>query len=93
MAKRKEESADTYPGVDEDDEDAWGVDELDELEEDSDEEDEGDVDEDEEGEKLVKDDEEAESEPVAQRKDGDVDAPAVVQHMYGWLEMSREREA
>ena len=79
LSKRKEEHADEYPGVDEDDEDAWGVDELDELEEESEEEDE-DVDEeaDEEGKKLVKDDEEAENEPVAQEKDKDVDALADV---------------
>ena len=78
LGKRKEESADSYAGVDEDDEDAWGVDELDELEEESDEEDEGDVSEDEEGEKLVKDDQAAENEPVAEKKDKDVDALADV---------------
>lgn len=74
LSARKEAKAAEYPGVDEDDEDAWGVDELDELEEeDSDDEDEEEEVEDEEEEKVVKDAEKAENEPVGQVKDGEVD--------------------
>ncbi|PPJ56310.1 hypothetical protein CBER1_00635 [Cercospora berteroae] len=74
LEKRKEDSAEKYPGVDEDDEDAWGVDELDELEdEDSDEEDEEDDDVEAEEEKVVKEADAAEAQPVAQKKDADVD--------------------
>jgi Ran GTPase-activating protein 1 len=74
LDKRKEEHADEYSGVDDDDEDAWGIDELDELEEeDEDEEDEVDVDEQDAEEKIVKDADIAESEPVAQEKDAEVD--------------------
>ncbi|KAM0715119.1 hypothetical protein Q7P37_009584 [Cladosporium fusiforme] len=75
LSARKEAKAAEYPGVDEDDEDAWGVDELDELEdEDSDDEAEeiSDVEEEEE-EKVVKDAETAEQLPVGQVKDGEVD--------------------
>ena len=75
LAQRKEESADSYPGVDEDDEDAWGLDELDELE-DEDEEDEDDEardDVEDEEESIVKDADLAEDEPVAQEKDKEVD--------------------
>lgn len=74
LSARKEAKAGEYPGVDEDDEDAWGVDELDELEEeDSDDEDEEEEVEDEEEEKVVKDAEKAENEPVGRVKDGEVD--------------------
>lgn len=74
LSARKEAKAAEYPGVDEDNEDAWGVDELDELEEeDSDDEDEEEEVEDEEEEKVVKDAEKAENEPVGQVKDGEVD--------------------
>lgn len=75
LAKRKEEKADEYHDVDEDDEDAWGLDELDELEdEDSDEEDDQDEDElDAEEEKVVKEADAAEDEPVSQKQDADVD--------------------
>ncbi|KAF2724438.1 RNI-like protein [Polychaeton citri CBS 116435] len=66
-----------YTDLDEDDEELWGVDELDELEEpDSDDEDEDDTalsEAEEEGEKIIKSDEAAEDEPVAQKKDADVD--------------------
>ncbi|GAB1731800.1 hypothetical protein NU195Hw_g1480t1 [Hortaea werneckii] len=73
LSRRKENAAEEFPGVDEEDEEAWGVDELDELEEDSDEEEEGDEVEDEEEEKVVKDSDAAEQEPVAERKDKEVD--------------------
>lgn len=74
LSTRKEESASEYPGVDEDDEDAWGVDELDELEDDEDEEEDDEAEEvDEEGEKVVKDAETAEDEPVALEQDKEVD--------------------
>ncbi|KAK4540049.1 hypothetical protein LTR36_009865 [Oleoguttula mirabilis] len=78
LSKRKEAShASEYPGVDEDDEDAWGVDELDELEDDEDDEEdeaEEEADEiDEEGEKIVHDADTAEGESVAQEKDKEVD--------------------
>lgn len=75
LAKRKENPEDKYPGVDEDDEDAWGLDELDELEdEDSEDEDEQAEDEgDAEEEKIVKDADEAANEEVAQEKDKNVD--------------------
>ena len=76
LSKRKEEHADEYPGVDEEDGDAWGVDDLDELEEeDEEEEDEDEVEtevEDEEA-SIVKDADLAEDEPVAQVKDAEVD--------------------
>jgi Ran GTPase-activating protein 1 len=77
LDKRKEEHADDYPGVDEDDEDSWGIDELDELE-DEDEEDEDEAEAEEEEEevkeaKIVKDAEIAENEPVAQEQDKEVD--------------------
>ena len=73
LSKRKEEHADEYPGVDEDDEDAWGVDELDELDdEDEDEDAEQDEVEDQE-ERVVRDADLAEDEPVAQVKDIEVD--------------------
>ncbi|KAI7379586.1 hypothetical protein KC336_g19161, partial [Hortaea werneckii] len=73
LSKRKGNAADEYPDVDEDDEDAWGVDELDELEdEDSEDEEEDDEVEDEE-EQVVKDSDAAEQQPVAERKDKDVD--------------------
>lgn len=78
LDKRKEGHADEYPGVDEDDEDAWGIDELDELEEeDEEDEDEDEVEQEEEESeeeaKIVKDAEIAENEPVAQVKDSNVD--------------------
>lgn len=63
-------------GKEEDPEDFWGLDELDELEEESsDEEDEGEAAEEEEdlGEKILETADEVEDEPVAQRKDPDVD--------------------
>ncbi|KAK5677455.1 Ran GAP Rna1 [Elasticomyces elasticus] len=82
LSKRKQEAGDKYPGVDEDDEEAWGVDELDELEED----DEDDEDEDEGGEdgededeieaeeeKILKEADEVEDEPVSGKKDKEVD--------------------
>ncbi|KAI5370187.1 putative leucine-rich repeat domain superfamily [Septoria linicola] len=76
LEKRKEEKTDEYPGVDEDDEDAWGLDELDELE-DEDSDDEADDDDDDdieaEEEKVVKEADAAESQPVSQKKDADVD--------------------
>ena len=77
LSTRKDEKASEYPDVDEDDEDAWGLDELDELDDD-DEEDEDDEDDEaaeEEGEeaKVVQDADKAEDEPVAQKKDEDVD--------------------
>jgi Ran GTPase-activating protein 1 len=73
LSKRKEEHADEYPGVDEDDEDAWGVDDLDELEEEDEEEDENEVEVEDEEESIVKDADIAEDEPVAQVKDPEVD--------------------
>jgi Ran GTPase-activating protein 1 len=77
LEERKENAAELYPGVDEEDEDAWGVDELDELEEDDEDEEEEDEEEEEEQEaeeeKIVKDADKAEDEPVAQKKDKDVD--------------------
>ncbi|KAI6877530.1 ran GTPase activating protein 1 [Hortaea werneckii] len=74
LSKRKENAAEEYPDVDEDDEDAWGMDELDELEDEDSEDDEEDdeVEEDEE-EQVVKDSDAAEHQPVAERKDKDVD--------------------
>jgi Ran GTPase-activating protein 1 len=72
LEKRKEDTAGEYPGVDEDDEDAWGLDELDELEDDDDEEEE-EHDLDEEEEKVVKEADAAENEPVSQKQDKDVD--------------------
>ena len=72
LSKRKEEHADEYPGVDEDDEDAWGVDDLDELEEEEDE-DEEDAEVEDEEESIVKDADVAEDEPVAQVQDAEVD--------------------
>jgi len=83
LAGRKESAGQEYPGVDEDDEEAWGLDELDELD-DEDEDDEEDEDgedvEKEEGdeldgkeEKVLKEADEAEQEPVSQKKDPDVD--------------------
>lgn len=78
LGARKEEQAGEFPGVDEDDEDAWGLDELDELEDDEDDEDAQDDEDDEDDEdakeeKIVKEAETAENEPVAQKKDADVD--------------------
>ncbi|KAI7170839.1 hypothetical protein KC352_g25021, partial [Hortaea werneckii] len=76
LSRRKENAAEEFPGVDEEDEEAWGVDELDELEEeDSEEEEEGEGDEDveDEEEQVVKDSDAAEQEPVAERKDKEVD--------------------
>jgi Ran GTPase-activating protein 1 len=73
LSKRKEEHADEYTGVDEDDEDAWGVDDLDELEEEDEEEGGDEVELSEEEEKVVKDAELAEDEPVAQVEDAEVD--------------------
>ncbi|KAK4507971.1 hypothetical protein PRZ48_001706 [Zasmidium cellare] len=74
LDKRKEDGEEKYPGVDEDDEDLWGLDELDELDdEDEDEEDEEADEEDAEEEKVVKDADAAEDEPVAGKKDKDVD--------------------
>lgn len=74
LDKRKEDGVETYPGVDEDDEDSWGLDELDELDdEDEDEEDEDEAEEDAEEEKIVKDADAAEDEPVSGKKDTDVD--------------------
>ncbi|KAI7194820.1 ran GTPase activating protein 1 [Hortaea werneckii] len=73
LSKRKENAAVEYPDVDEEDEEAWGMDELDELEdEDSEDEEEGDEVEEEE-EQVVKDSDAAEQQPVAERKDKDVD--------------------
>ena len=73
LSKRKEEHADEYPGVDEEDEDAWGVDDLDELEEEDEEDDEEEVEVEAEEESIVKDAEVAEDEPVAQVEDAEVD--------------------
>ena len=82
LSKRKDDSLDTYPHVDEDDEDAWGIDELDELDDEDEDEDEDEVDEegaadvedaDEEAEKVLKDADTAEAEPVSQKQDKDVD--------------------
>ncbi|KAF1820868.1 RNI-like protein [Dissoconium aciculare CBS 342.82] len=80
LSKRKEEEAESYLGVDVDDEDAWGVDELDELDdddEDEEEEDEAEDDEDEEvaakEEKVVKTADAAENTTVAEKQDKDVD--------------------
>ncbi|KAI7280482.1 ran GTPase activating protein 1 [Hortaea werneckii] len=75
LRKRKENAAEEFPGVDEEDEEAWGLDELDELEdEDSEEEeDEGDEEVEDEEEQVVKDSDAAEQEPVAERKDKEVD--------------------
>lgn len=75
LEKRKEEQAEDFPGVDEDDEDSWGVDELDELEDDEDDGDEEEEDGDDldAEEKIVKEADEAESEPVAAKADKDVD--------------------
>ncbi|RMZ09438.1 hypothetical protein D0860_04255 [Hortaea werneckii] len=76
LSRRKENAAEEFPGVDEEDEEAWGLDELDELEEeDSEEEEEGEGDEDveDEEEQVVKDSDAAEQEPVAERKDKEVD--------------------
>ncbi|KAI7279733.1 ran GTPase activating protein 1 [Hortaea werneckii] len=73
LSKRKEESAAEYPDVDEEDEEAWGVDELDELEEEDSDEEEGDEEVEDEEEQVVKDSDAAEQEPVAERKDKDVD--------------------
>ncbi|KAF7191354.1 Ran GTPase-activating protein 1 [Pseudocercospora fuligena] len=72
LETRKEEKAEEYPGVDEDDEDNWGIDELDELDDDDEEDEEEDEIEDEE-EKVVKDADTAEDEPVAAKKDKVVD--------------------
>ncbi|KAI7328901.1 ran GTPase activating protein 1 [Hortaea werneckii] len=72
LSKRKENAADEYPDVDAEDEEAWGVDELDELEDEDSEDDEDDEVEDEE-EQVVKDSDAAEHQPVAERKDKDVD--------------------
>lgn len=73
LSKRKENAAVDYPDVDEEDEDAWGVDELDELEDEDSEEEEEDDEVEEEEEKVVKDSDAAEQQPVAERKDKDVD--------------------
>ncbi|KAK5738317.1 Ran GAP Rna1 [Elasticomyces elasticus] len=82
LSERKAEAAESYPDVDEDDDEAWGVDELDELEEDDEDEDEagGEEDEDEdedeieaEEEKILREADEVEDEPVSQKKDREVD--------------------
>ena len=79
LAARKDEQASEYPGVDEDDEDAWGLDELDELDDDDEDEDEDedeaqeDAEEEAEEEKVVKEADEVEDEPVTQKQDKDVD--------------------
>jgi Ran GTPase-activating protein 1 len=79
LSKRKEEEAESYSGVDEDDEDAWGVDELDELDDDDEDEedDEAEDEEDEEvaakEEKVVKDADAAENTTVSEKQDKDVD--------------------
>lgn len=74
LSSNKEKHADSYHGVDEDDEEAWGIDELDDLEdEDEDEEDDAEDEEDAEEESIVKQADEAESQPVAQEKDKEVD--------------------
>lgn len=73
LSKRKEEHVDEFPGVDEDDEDAWGVDDLDELEDEDEDEDDEEAEEEDEEEKIVKDADIAEDEPVAQVKDSEVD--------------------
>ena len=80
LGKRKDDQADDFPDVDEDDEDAWGVDELDELEDEDEDEDEDDQEEDQEEaeiedeeEKIVNDADAAENEPVAQKQDKEVD--------------------
>jgi Ran GTPase-activating protein 1 len=73
LSKRKEEHADEYPGVNEDDEDAWGVDDLDELEEEDEEADEEEAEVEDEEESIVKDADAAENEPVAQVNDAEVD--------------------
>ncbi|EGP92308.1 uncharacterized protein MYCGRDRAFT_66253 [Zymoseptoria tritici IPO323] len=81
LEKRKDEQAEEYPGVDEDDEDAWGIDELDELDDDDDDEDEEDGEADEleaEEEQIVKDADEAVAEPVSAKTDKDVDELADV---------------
>lgn len=78
LARRKDHHADEYPGVDEDDEDAWGLDELDELE-DEDEDDEEEEEEEmanhpaDEEESITRDADLAEQEPVAQVEDAQVD--------------------
>lgn len=73
LEKRREEKADEYSGVAEDEEDNWGLDELDELDDDDGDEDDEDEIENEEEEKIVKEAETAEDEPVAAEKDKDVD--------------------
>ncbi|KAK4890970.1 Ran GAP Rna1 [Elasticomyces elasticus] len=84
LSDRKAKAAESYPDVDEDDEEAWGIDELDELEEDDEDEDEDEdeaggedaEDEDEieaEEEKILKEADEAEAEPVSEKKDREVD--------------------
>ena len=78
LGKRKEDQADDYPGVDEDDEDAWGVDELDELEEEDEDEGEEEAEVEDEEEKIVKEADAAEAQPVAQETDADVDELADV---------------
>jgi Ran GTPase-activating protein 1 len=78
LGKRKDDQADDYSGVDEDDEDAWGVDELDELEEEDEGEDEEEAEVEDEEEKIVKEADAAEAQPVAQENDADVDELADV---------------
>ncbi|KAK4932833.1 Ran GAP Rna1 [Elasticomyces elasticus] len=88
LSERKSNAAESYPDIDEDDEEAWGVDELDELEEDDDEDEDEDEggdedaeDEDEieaEEEKILKEADEAEAEPVSGKKDREVDDLAEV---------------
>ncbi|EME50341.1 hypothetical protein DOTSEDRAFT_77372 [Dothistroma septosporum NZE10] len=77
LEKRKEESADDYPRVDEDDEDAWGLDELDELDDEDEDEEDGEEDDDDEEEakeeKIIDEADAAESQPVSQKQDKDVD--------------------
>ncbi|KAK5712449.1 Ran GAP Rna1 [Elasticomyces elasticus] len=88
LSDRKAGAAESYPDIDEDDDEAWGVDELDELEEDDEDEDEdeGEGDEDVEDEdeieaeeeKVLKEADEAEGEPVSQKEDKSVDDLAEV---------------
>ncbi|KAF2480495.1 hypothetical protein BDY17DRAFT_193782 [Neohortaea acidophila] len=80
LRKRKEDQADEYPGVDEDDDEAWGisVEDMEDEDESEEEADEAEDEEDEEQAKIVKDAEIAEDEPVAQTKDKEVDELADV---------------
>ena len=76
LEERKQKAQEQGEGEDEDDDEYWGIDELDDLEDDSDDEedeDEEDAEEEAEEEQIVKEADRAEAEPVAQKKDDDVD--------------------